>query len=207
MDTQQELISQQCIDLWRGLYSRRKMLRQTPYWAYDREGTKTPITTIIDTVNPARILDYGSGNGRAADILRHRDVNETVQVDCYDPAWPGADRVPTGSYDMVICYNVLNNVELDYLDRVCAHVESLVAKDLIIAIVVPTNRINQRRANYWIQQFPQLRVSYHVLSEPEETISMTGAKASFTTLFIWMYREPEEVIPPQPRVRVKKKGT
>jgi hypothetical protein len=108
---------------------------------------------------------------------------------------------------MVICYNVLNNVELDYLDRVCAHVESLVAKDLIIAIVVPTNRINQRRANYWIQQFPQLRVSYHVLSEPEETISMTGAKASFTTLFIWMYREPAEVVPVQPRVRVKKKGT
>ena len=205
MDTNnQELVSQSCVDIWRELYARRRMLRQAPYWAWDREGNRIPITAIVETVRPKSILDYGSGNGRAADILRNRDINFQLQVTCYDPAWPGASQVPYQPHDLVICYNVLNNVEADYLDRVCAHIESLVARDLIIAIIMPAERASEDTANYWISRFPNLGASYWTISPGEEGPNVTGKMMQFKTVFIWLYREPEEVVVVPPRVRLKK---
>lgn len=204
----QPLVSQQCIDFWRGLYARQAMIRRAPYWAWDRQGVRIPITDIIDTVRPQTILDYGAGNGRGAAILRTRDINGQLQVDCYDPAWPGYERVPTKSYDMVIAYNLLNNVEPSYLQTVCQHIESLVTKDLILAVVLPEEIAREPGFEYlWINKFPNLSVSYFSTGAIEETVGLSGKPLKFNTLFIWMYRPSEEIVPPQPRIRVKKKGT
>lgn len=206
--TQKELISQQCIDFWRGLFARGAMVRRAPYWAWDRQGDRIPITEIIDTVQPKTILDYGSGNGRGASILRTRDLAGLTQVDCYDPAWPGSERVPTQPYDMVIVYNVLNSVEPKYLADVCEHISSLVARDLILAIVVREDALYEGLDQVWINKFPDLKLSYACVGQQaEDTVGLTGKHIRFKTIFIWMYREPEEVVPPVPRIRVKKKGT
>jgi hypothetical protein len=208
--TQQELVSQACIDLWRGIYARKKMIRTAPYWAWDREGHRIPITDIVDTVRPASILDYGSGNGRGAQILRTRSQHDLIKVTCYDPAWPGFERVPTEPHDMVIAFNVLSQVEPIHRQPVCKHVESLVARDLILVIIVPSNLIDRpyrELLDVWRSFFPNLSLSYSVVGEPEKTVSLTDQTITYVPLFIWLYREPEEVVPPQPRVRVKKKGT
>ena len=210
MDTynnQPELVSQQCIDRWRDIYANYRMLRQSPYWAYDRQGIRIPITSIVNSVNPQRILDYGSGNGYAANLLRIRNLTDWIDVVCYDPAWPGSEQVPTGQFDMVIAYNVLNNVEVPYRARVCSHIESLVGRDLILAIQVPRSGNHPTLINDWIKLFPGLLVSYSSISIPEEMVGLKGQPISAPTLFIWLYRAPAEVIPVEPRVRVKKKGT
>lgn len=183
------------------------MLRRAPYWAWDRQGVKIPLTDILDTVNPKTVLDYGSGNGRGADVLRTRDLSGQVRVDCYDPAWPGSERVPTGTYDMVIAYNLLNNVEPSHVDVVCEHINSLVGKDLILAIVIPVNFMHDNLINVWINKFPQLKLSYSSVGPTENTIGIKGQPVAFLPLFIWLYREPEEVVVVPPRVRLKKKGT
>lgn len=209
-NNQQELVSQACIDLWRGIYSRKQMTRRAPYWAYDRQGDKIPITDIVDTVNPASILDYGSGNGRGAGCLRTHSQQELVKVTCYDPAWPGFEQVPTGQFDMVIAYNVLNVVEVPYRIPVCNHIESLVGKDLIVAIIVPSNLVNrpyQELLDIWRGFFPTLRLSYASVGKPEQTVSLQAKPVTYVTLFLWLYRDQAEVVPVQPRIRVKKKGT
>jgi hypothetical protein len=210
MDTynnQQELISQQCIDLWRGRYARKQMYRRSPYWAYDRQGIRVPITDIVNSVNPQSILDYGSGNGYGANTLKIRNLQQAVDVVCYDPAWPGSESVPTGQFDMVIAYNMLNYVEADYRQRVCTHIESLVGKDLILACQVTRAESCTKLIDYWIGLFPQLSVSYASVGIPEPVVGLVGQPITFPTMFIWLYRAPAEVIPVEPRVRVKKKGT
>ena len=205
--TQQELVSQACIDLWRGIYARKQMIRQAPYWAYDRQGDRIPVTDIVDTVNPASILDYGSGNGRGAGVLRTHSQQGLVRITCYDPAWPGFEQVPTEPHDMVIAFNVLNNVEPVHRRAVCNHMESLVAKDLIVAVVVPSNLINrphQELLDIWRNFFPGLRLSYSAIGKPEKTISLKELPMTYVTLFLWLYRDQVEVVPLQPRVRVKK---
>ena len=205
--TQQELVSQQCIDLWRGRYARKQMIRKAPYWAWDRQGLHVPITDIIDTVRPASILDYGSGNGRGGEILRTRSQQGLVDVTCYDPAWPGLESVPTGSFDMVLAMNLLENVEADYRQTVCDHIQSLVGRDLILAIIAPIKHQGDLMTT-WINRFPQLKLSYSAVGYPEHTVSLVDQKpVTFVTLFAWLYRAPAEVIPVEPRVRVKKKGT
>jgi SAM-dependent methyltransferase len=209
-NTQQELMSQECIDLWRGIYARKQMTRLAPYWAYDREGDKIPITVIVDTVNPTSILDYGSGNGRGAGCLRTHSQQGLITVTCYDPAWPGFEQVPTGEFDLVIAYNLLNNVEAPYRLAVCSHIESLVGKDLIVAIIVPNNedsRSHKELINMWRNYFPGLKLSYSSAGHPERTVGLKERPITFVPLFLWFYRDQAEVVPPVPRVRVKKKGT
>lgn len=203
-------MSQECIDLWRGIYARKQMTRLAPYWAYDREGDKIPITVIVDTVNPTSILDYGSGNGRGAGCLRTHSEQGLIKVTCYDPAWPGFEQVPTGKFDMVIAYNVLNNVEPQHRIPVCNHIESLVGKDLIVAIIVPSNLVDrpyQELLSTWRGFFPGLKLSSASVGKPEKTVSLQHDPITYVPLFLWLYRDQAEVVPPVPRVRVKKKGT
>ena len=206
-NNQQELVSQRCIDLWRGIYSRKQMIRQSPYWAYDRQGQRVPITDIVDTVNPTTILDYGSGNGRGAGILRTHNPQDLVKITCYDPAWPGFEQVPTGEFDMVIAYNMLNNVEAQHRIPVCNHIESLVGKNLIVVIIVPSNLVDrpyQELLSIWRGFFPTLKLSYASVGEPEQTVSLQAQPITYVPLFLWLYRDQAEVVPPVPRVRLKK---
>jgi hypothetical protein len=111
---------------------------------------------------------------------------------------------------MVIAYNVLNNVEAPHRLAVCSHIESLVGKDLIVAIIVPSNLVNrpyQELLSIWCGFFPTLKLSYSSVGKPERTVSLQSEPITYVTLFLWLYREPAEVVPPVPRVRLKKKGT
>jgi hypothetical protein len=106
---------------------------------------------------------------------------------------------------MVIVYNVLNNVEPKYLADVCEHISSLVARDLILAIVVSEDALYKGLDQVWINKFPDLKLSYACVGQQaEDAVGLTGKHIKFKTMFIWMYRQLEEVVPPQPRIRVKK---
>ena len=60
------------------------------------------------------VLDYGAGKGSLAAALR----KAKLQVTEYDPAVPGKDVLPTGSWDVVTCIDVLEHVEPEHLAEV-----------------------------------------------------------------------------------------
>jgi len=60
--------------------------------------------------NVNTVLDYGCGKGTLA-------KNLPFEISEYDPAIPGKDKEPISS-DMVVCTDVLEHIEPDYLDTV-----------------------------------------------------------------------------------------
>lgn len=64
---------------------------------------------IVEMFGPRRdlrILDFGGGNGLLARRLR---ATGFAHVDTYDPFVPGHDRRPTGRYDLVLAFEVMEH--------------------------------------------------------------------------------------------------
>lgn len=90
----------------------------------DPGSARTQIATTVSTYRIAagqlkgRVLDYGAGLGLGSDVLRENGL----EVDSYEPfpqRWKGRDKVtytdsskiPSGRYDGVVCFSVLNVVD------------------------------------------------------------------------------------------------
>lgn len=73
------------------------------------------------------VLDYGCGKGQLSVLLPELNIVE------YDPAIEGKDT-PPNSADTVICIDVIEHVEPEYLDNVLAHLVYLTKKKLLLVI-------------------------------------------------------------------------
>jgi hypothetical protein len=74
----------------------------------------------------ASVLDYGCGKGGLKKALPAHDVRE------YDPAIPGKDGPPEPA-DFVLCADVLEHVEPEYLDEVLDHIKVLARKFVMLS--------------------------------------------------------------------------
>ena len=70
------------------------------------------VEKLIASSGARTVLDYGSGNSALAKDL-------SIPIWEYDPAVPGKDQAPRPA-DLVVCFNVLQCVEPEYLDAVLA---------------------------------------------------------------------------------------
>lgn len=77
-------------------------------------------------------LDYGCGKGTLAAVMsRETDI----QIKEYDPAIPGKSADPEVA-DLVICTDVLEHIEPDYLDEVLRHIFSKMNKAAFFCIAM-----------------------------------------------------------------------
>lgn len=80
------------------------------------------------------VLDYGCGQGLLRQVLG-RFVKE------YDPAIKGKDHDPEPA-DLVVCTDVLEHIEPDFLPAVLIHIHSKVKKQLLFsASLVPAGKL------------------------------------------------------------------
>lgn len=75
-------------------------------------------------------LDYGCGKGTFATALAQI---KSIPVAEYDPAIPGKERLPK-SADFLICNDVLEHIEPEFVDNVLDHIASLVRRVGLIGI-------------------------------------------------------------------------
>jgi 2-polyprenyl-3-methyl-5-hydroxy-6-metoxy-1,4-benzoquinol methylase len=76
---------------------------------------KDKILELFDKYNTQDALDYGCGKGKLAEVL---------PVKQYDPAIPEHSKLPEPA-DIVICSDVLEHIEPEYLDGVLNHLREL----------------------------------------------------------------------------------
>jgi len=81
----------------------------------------------IKKFSDGTILDYGCGKGKLSSLLPDLEIVE------YDPAIKGKDALPEPA-DTVVCVDVIEHVEPEYLDDVLKHLISLTKKKLLLVI-------------------------------------------------------------------------
>ena len=77
------------------------------------------------------ILDYGCGKGLLKSTLEKNKVN--FQISEYDPAISAKNTLPSKT-DLVVCFDVLEHVEPEYLDTVLLHIKELAHKCTMLSI-------------------------------------------------------------------------
>jgi len=73
------------------------------------------------------ILDYGTGKGLLVDHLRD-SLPPSFEVIGYDPSYPKYSSKPDLLVDIVTCFDVLEHIELEYIDSVLRELHSYCKK-------------------------------------------------------------------------------
>lgn len=95
-----------------------------PGKCFDRHFPK--IKKIVDTEGYKTILDYGCGKAK----YHPKEWN----IKKYDPGVPEFSRKPGGTYDLVICTDVLEHVEEEHIMFVLSELISFAEKGLYLCI-------------------------------------------------------------------------
>lgn len=88
------------------------------------------ISTIINNMQFDEVLDYGSGKG---ELARSLTLDHPVKVHLYDPAIPAIAESPDPR-EMVVCVEVLNHVEPDFVDSVLDDIKRVTKNLIFIAM-------------------------------------------------------------------------
>ncbi len=108
------------------------------------------IKEIINKYDIKTILDYGCGKGKQYDPERNRDeegrtIEEFWEVETtkYDPGVPKYSMEPTGSFDLVICVQVLGSIPLLDLPKVVDRLYGFANKVVFVSerLALPHKRI------------------------------------------------------------------
>ena len=76
----------------------------------------------FDQLGCKSLIDYGSGSET---LLHHlRVTRPEIDVQCYDPGVVGRDVLPNKA-DFVVCTDVLEHIEEQYIDKVLFHIRDL----------------------------------------------------------------------------------
>lgn len=108
-----------------------KVLHQTRP-TYGKSGHKwvDKALAVSVLIKPSEVLDYGCGKGTFGREWRARSGVELFE---YDPAIQGKDKLPCGA-ELVVCTDVLEHVEPDYIKEVINHLYRLTGKALLLTI-------------------------------------------------------------------------
>jgi hypothetical protein len=84
------------------------------------------VETLVQRFRPDTILDYGCGQGALGRALGR-------QIAEYDPAIEGKETLPAPA-DLVVCTDVIEHVEPEFIDPMLDHLQSLTKKCLFAVI-------------------------------------------------------------------------
>lgn len=93
------------------------------------------VGAVVRELNPTSILDYGCGR---SDLVAHFWRDGKRRIARYDPAIPQFKAMPTGTFDLVLCCDVLEHIPLASIDRVLAEVRGKGARALLTISTKPS---------------------------------------------------------------------
>jgi hypothetical protein len=134
------------------------------------------VTQIIDKLEVTHLLDYGCG--AKMNLARHIKPATKLVYQGYDPCVPELAAAPVPA-QLVCCIDVLEHIELEYLDNVLDHIHSLTEAVAFLTVhmgpaakVLPDGRnahIIQKPMDWWL---PKLMDRFEL-----QTVQQTHDKA------------------------------
>ena len=96
------------------------------------------VDKLYQVINPESesLLDYGAGQANTARELGKRAGLDRLNVDVYDPAVVGRDKLPSGGFDTVICTDVLEHVPEEELNQVLTDIWGYAKREAIFVIAL-----------------------------------------------------------------------
>ncbi len=116
-----------------GYLDEQRKLHASPR-GYGQRGDKWAdgVRRLVVKYDCSSVLDYGCGAGALKIALRPL-LPLTVRIDEYDVAIRGKDAPPSFA-DLVVCTDMLEHVEPEFLDGVLAHLKALARKAVFVVI-------------------------------------------------------------------------
>ena len=106
-----------------------------------------PLDFFIKLIKPVSILDYGCGKGHV--LTRIKSKFPDIEMINYDPFSPGYSVPPSKPCDLVVCYNVLQVVEPEFLKSVVDHIYKLTNKNILLSINCASSPEYGNTAEWW----------------------------------------------------------
>lgn len=100
------------------------------------------------------ILDYGCGKNRFA--IKMATIDTNVKITSYDPGMPQFANKPEGTFEAVLCHDVLEHVEPEFIDNVLRDILQYGNKWFYLSIGLGPckKRLADGRDNHLIQEPP-----------------------------------------------------
>lgn len=158
-----DLISDTYIELNYKLHSENK------YYGTSAPNYKETICKIIKAYNIKELIDYGCGKQLAKTIIPKK-----VEYFPYDPAFPELNILPTPK-DMLICIDVLEHIEPEYIDNVLKNISSLTNKVCFLTIALRKAKkiladgrnahLIVEKKKYWLDKINIIFDSFKIIDE------------------------------------------
>ena len=101
---------------------------QRPTWGTSGHTIASCIRQLISDQHFTSVLDYGCGDGSLRRAIMHDPPACLTRFDEYDPGVISKETCPDRMYDLVVCRDVLEHVEPEYLSVVISHLYILTNK-------------------------------------------------------------------------------
>lgn len=93
-------------DFARHIYNDEYLLVDPDFPLLRPQGNAAMVAELFGRTKELRVLDYGGGNGLLAKLLREKGFR---RVDSYDPFVPEHAGRPTGRYDLILAFEVVEH--------------------------------------------------------------------------------------------------
>ena len=115
--------------------------------------------SVLECGGHGSILDFGCGKGELVDRLRQNGFSAYG----YDPAVAEYSVLPERRFDLVVCFDVLEHVEEEYVDAVVATIFSFSRRVLLDIALASASQVlsdgrnahlTVRPAEWWLARLP-----------------------------------------------------
>jgi SAM-dependent methyltransferase len=174
-------------DFQRYVYNEEYPLIDPDYQEARPKWNATLLHRLFSETRPRRILDYGGGNGLLAELLRAAGFS---QVDTYDPFVPRYSAKPSGHFDCVVSFEVLEH-STDPAGTLADMIDFVTGTGFILlsTLLQPTD-IDRVGLNWWYAGPRNAHVSLYSSASLEKVVQPFGFKVvSLDQSYHVLYRE------------------
>ena len=160
-------------DFERFVYNDEYPLIDPDYEDARPRGNATLVGRLLSEARPARILDFGGGNGKLAGFLREAGF---LDVQTYDPFVPQFASKPTGLFDCVICFEMLEH-STDPIQTLANLIGCLTDSGIIlISTLLQPADIDRHGLSWWYAAPRNAHVSLYSTTSLEKLVERIGFK-------------------------------